>query len=97
MSSLSVASTSLSPRAESEINLAFQGCTFRFFAGFDRNRDPILHMYSTYHPCILLDYLPGTLFAQPLFDLSVLLYQVVAVLALVRTVWTTPSRACPSS
>lgn len=58
----------------------------RFFAGFDRNRDPILHMYSTYHPCILLDYLPGTLFAQPLFDLSVLLYQVVAVLALVRTV-----------
>ena len=25
--------------------------------------------YSTYHPCILLDYLPGTFLAQPLFDL----------------------------
>ena len=32
---------------------------------------PPHHRYSTYHPCILLDYLPGTFLAQPLFDLSV--------------------------
>jgi len=47
--------------------------------------DPILAMYSTYHPCILLDYLPGTFMAQPLFDLSVVAYQATAVLAFVRT------------
>jgi len=51
----------------------------------DMNTDPIYAMYETYHPCILLDYLPGTLFAQPLFDLSVIMYQVCAVLAFVRT------------
>ena len=33
------------------------------------------HRYSAFHPCILLDYLPGTLIAQPLFDLSVVCYQ----------------------
>jgi len=46
--------------------------------------DPVLRLYGTLHPCILLDYLPGTLFAQPLFDLSVLISQVSAAVSLVR-------------
>ena len=33
----------------------------------------IYRMYETYHPCILLDYLPGTLISQPLFDVAQLL------------------------
>ena len=51
----------------------------------DMNHDPILAMYSTYHPCVLLDYLPGTFFAQPIFDISVVCYQATVVLAFVRT------------
>lgn len=48
------------------------------------NRSPILAMYHTYHPCILLDYLPGTLFAQPIFTISVILYQMCVVLTFMR-------------
>jgi hypothetical protein len=46
--------------------------------------DPVLRLYGTLHPCIMLDYLPGTLFAQPLFDLSVIISQVSAGVSLVR-------------
>lgn len=33
----------------------------------------VFRLYETYHPCILLDYLPGTLIAQPLFVCAALL------------------------
>lgn len=35
--------------------------------------DAIVAFYGTIHPCVLLDYTPGTIFAQPLFDLQILI------------------------
>jgi len=41
-------------------------------SGWQKERDPIVGFYESVHPCILLDYLPGTLFAQPLFVCQIL-------------------------
>ena len=52
--------------------------TFALPKPFSSHLSPYIsphHRYSTYHPCVLLDYLPGTFFAQPIFDLSVVCYQ----------------------
>jgi len=52
----------------------------------DLSLDPIYNMYHSYHPCILLNYLPGTLFAQPLFVLQIYLQQATVLLTLTRHV-----------
>jgi len=43
------------------------------FTDYNRQNDPVFRMYKTLHPCILLDYRPGTLFAQPLYDMQLFL------------------------
>ena len=52
--------------------------TFALPKPFSSHLSPYIsphHRYSTYHPCVLLDYLPGTFLAQPIFDISVVCYQ----------------------
>jgi hypothetical protein len=51
----------------------------------DLNSDPVFRLYGTLHPCILLDYLPGTLAAQPCFGAGILLSQFSMLAALFRT------------
>jgi hypothetical protein len=48
--------------------------------------DPIYLLYGTFHPCILLDYMPGSLFAMPMFSLGTLLFVAGALLMFIRTV-----------
>ena len=45
----------------------------------------VFRLYETYHPCILLDYLPGTIIAQPLFVTSALLSVLTFGLAWLRS------------
>ena len=45
----------------------------------------VFRLYETYHPCILLDYLPGTLIAQPLFVFAALLSVLTYGLAWLRS------------
>lgn len=59
---------------------------FYYITKPDMNKSPIVFMYHTYHPCVLLDYLPGTLFAQPFFTLCEICFQITAVFAFVRTI-----------
>merc|ERR1719265_1752752 len=47
--------------------------------------DPVFLLYGTFHPCILLDYLPGTLWAQFCFALGIFLSQFSMLVALYRT------------
>jgi hypothetical protein len=48
------------------------------------SEDPVFRLYGTFHPCILLDYLPGTLAAQPCFGLGILLSQQSMLVAVFR-------------
>jgi len=48
----------------------------------------IYRMYQTFHPCILLDYLPGTLFSQPLFDIVTIMSLLTIGLAWIRSACT---------
>ena len=40
----------------------------------DLATDPMYHIYKTFHQCYLIDYLPGQLFAMPLFAAGTLLW-----------------------
>jgi hypothetical protein len=52
--------------------------------GWDPRHDSIVIFYQTMHPCVLLDYLPGTLFAQPFFDCQILCIIVCMVFNFMR-------------
>lgn len=52
----------------------------------DMDKSPIYHMYKTYHPCMLLDYLPGTLLAQPFFVLQVFMQDAAVMFSFLRNV-----------
>jgi len=54
----------------------------------DLGENAIFKMYATYHPCILLDYLPGTIFAQPIFTLGLVMMQISVGLQMIRAVLT---------
>jgi hypothetical protein len=48
--------------------------------------DPVYLLYGTFHPCMLLDYLPGSLFAMPFFSLGTLTFLAGCMLMFMRTV-----------
>mmetsp|Transcript_58587 Transcript_58587/g.191070 ORF Transcript_58587/g.191070 Transcript_58587/m.191070 type:complete len:843 (+) Transcript_58587:71-2599(+) len=56
------------------------------YSTFSIDSDPIVKMYNAFHPCILLDYLPGTLFAQPLFDLQIIVVNISMQAAFIRKI-----------
>jgi len=70
----------------SALAYAIAGFCLVKYSTFRIDSDPIVRMYNAFHPCILLDYLPGTLFAQPLFDLQIVVVNISMQAAFIRKV-----------
>jgi len=68
------------------IGYVLSGTSMALITKPDLTKDPVYRLYGTFHPCILLDYLPGTLFAQPMFSCGILLSQISMLVALFRVI-----------